>query len=214
MENRKTIILGFIALVVLVGVVWYANQTKQQTDNQTGSVSENSSQGESSLVLIDELILGNPEAPVTMIEYSSHFCGHCVNFHKQTLPLIMDKYIKTGKVKLISRFLSPVEFGMAIFCAQEQDKFSEFSEYLFEHARELKSTDELRAVASNLDLNQDDFDQCYDSQRYQDKVKGWFDQASQTEVKGTPTFFINNQQIIGNQPYSVFEEIIEQALVP
>jgi len=41
-----------------------------------------------------DIILGNPEAKVTMVEYSSHFCGHCTNFHKDTLPLLIDKYIK------------------------------------------------------------------------------------------------------------------------
>jgi protein-disulfide isomerase len=213
MENKKTIIFGLMAIIVLAGVVWYVSQHKQPAADQAASLLGDSQTGEQSQpVLTEEFVLGNPEAPVTIIEYASHLCGHCANFHLQTLPLIMDKYIKTGKVKLILRLLSPMELSQAVICAQEQGAFWEFNEYLFEHVRELKSKEDLKAIATTLGLNQENFNQCLNTGKYKDKAMEWFNQAKEAGIKGTPTFFINGQEIVGNQPYNIFEETIEQAL--
>lgn len=228
MTTKKTIILGITALAVLGGVVWYANQSDLSMTGQMASIlGNNPSQGESLQPVEEEFILGSPEAPVTIIEYSSHFCGHCANFHLQTLPLIMEKYIKTGQVKLIPRRLSPSELGQTLLCAQEQGKFQQVDGYLFEHNQELiKQTEKaaseddlmmivadwLKAMAGNLGLNQDSFNQCFDSGRYQERVMDWFNQAKEADISGTPSFLINNQLIVGNQPYSQFEKIIEQEL--
>jgi len=225
MSNKKTIILGIIALAVLGGLVWRGSRSDLSVIEQSASILGNKST-ESFQLVEEEFVLGSPDAPVTIVEYSSHFCSHCVNFHLTTLPLIVDKYIKTGKVKLIPRRLSPSELGQALFCAQEQGKFQQVDEYLFEHNQEfIKQTqkavseDDLKGIVAdwlkamdNLGLNQDSFGQCLDSEKYQERVMSWFNQAKKDEVPGTPTFFINGQLISGNQPYNVFEEIIEQEL--
>ncbi len=216
--NKKTYILGFLALALVGGIVWHANRNQDQTDKQISSILGTTQEDESSKSAIvskqtvGDHVIGNPEAAVTMVEYSSHFCGHCVNFHRDTLPPLMEKYIKTGKVKLISRFVSPPEIGLAILCAQEEDKFSEMSDYFFEHVQELQSADDVKAMALQIGLNKDNFEVCYDSKKYEDRVKEWFDSASEAGVSGTPTFFIDGQEIVGNQPVVVFEQAIEKAL--
>jgi len=230
MTNKKTIIFGIIALAVLAGLIWYGSQRDSAIGDQTAALLKGSffSEEESSQSVEEEFVSGNPEAPVTIIEYSSHFCGHCTAFNLETLPLITDKYIKTGQVKFIPRRLSPSELSQAILCAQEQGKFQQADKYLFEHNQEIieqtqKAVSEddlmvivadwLKAMAGSLDLNQDVFDQCFDSGKYQERVIAWFDQAEKDGVTGTPTFFISGQMVVGNQPYNVFEEIIEQALI-
>ena len=228
MNNKKTIILGIIALAVLGGIVWRASRSDLSLADQAASILGGDESAEESFSSVEEdFILGSPEAPVTIIEYSSHFCGHCVNFHLTTMPLITDKYIKTGQVKFIPRRLSPSELGQTLFCAQEQGEFQQVDEYLFEHNQEIiEQTQEavseddlkmivadwLKAMANNLGLNQESFDQCLDSKKYENRVIDWFRQAEDAGVTGTPTFFINGQLVGGNQPYSVFEEIIEQEL--
>ncbi|MBU1290098.1 DsbA family protein, partial [Patescibacteria group bacterium] len=137
---------------------------------------------------------------------------HCANFHRDTLPLIMDEYIKTGKVKFISRLLSPLELGMAILCAQDQGKFAEFNEKLFEKAAELKAAEDIKIIAADLGLNQKEFNLCFDAEKYKTSVEKWFEQAQEDGVSGTPNFFVNGEQIVGNQPYSVFRDAIEKAL--
>ena len=211
--NKKTYILGFIALVVLVGVVWFGSRNKDGIVNQAASILGDD-QGQEIIAqeVTGDLFIGSPDAPVIMIEYSSHFCSFCVDFHNETLPLLMEKYIKTGQVKLISRFISPAEVGLAIFCAQEEGKYSELSDYIFGHIQEIEKAEDLRVMAQAINLNQENFNQCFDDNKYKDRVKEWFDQATQSGVDGTPTFFINGQKIIGNQPYLIFEEAIEKAL--
>ncbi|PIV10314.1 MAG: hypothetical protein COS49_01190 [Candidatus Portnoybacteria bacterium CG03_land_8_20_14_0_80_41_10] len=229
MLNKRTIIFGLVALVALAGIIWYGSRQDSTIGEQAAALLRGGlfPKEEPSQLIEEEFILGNPEAPVTIIEYSSHFCGACVNFHSETLPLIMEKYIKNGQVKLIPRRLSPSELGQTLLCAQEQNKFQLVDDYLFEHAQELleqtsqaASEEELnaivakwlKAVAGNSGLNQADFDQCFDSDKYHQKIVNWFDQAEAAGVEATPTFFINGQMIVGSQPYSQFEKIIEDEL--
>ncbi|MEA2113064.1 MAG: thioredoxin domain-containing protein [Patescibacteria group bacterium] len=229
MENKKTIILGLTAAIFLAGIVWFAGKYGQDIMSQTASVLGSSGEEQSAgEILADEFFLGSPDAPVTIIGYSGHFCGHCANFHNNTLPLIMDEYIKSGQVKFAPRLLSPSELGIAVLCAQEQGGFSEFNGYLFKNGKEISAviknarelnieiveaiTDYLKKTAGVLELDQDKFNLCFDSGTYIGSVEKWFEQAREAGVEGTPTFFINGKQIVGNQPYSVFKSAIEEAL--
>ncbi len=214
--NKKTYIFSFVALALLVGIVWYGSHNEGSIIDQTASIiGDNQEESLEPTVLLEEqpgdLILGNPEAKVTMIEYSSHFCGHCTNFHKDTLPLLIDKYIKTGKVKLISRYVSPPEMVISIICANEEDKFLEMVGHFFENIEKITSADDVKTMAIQIISDKENFNECYDSKRYADIAAEWVNQVVKTDM-GTPTFFINSQQIVGNQPLIVFEEVIEQAL--
>ncbi len=208
--NIKNIILGIVAVLLLGGIIWYAG-TGSSPQDQTGSIADQTKDQNTS-ASIEDFIIGDPNAPVTIEEFSSHFCGHCANFHQTTLPLIIDEYVKTGKVKIIPRLVSPLEVNLAVLCAQEQGEFQRYSEYLFEHASELEAVGDLKTIAGELGLAQDDFNQCFDNQKYQSKAESWFALASQKEVSGTPTFFINGEKVVGNQPYEVFQEKIEEKL--
>ena len=231
MNKTTTIILGIAAILVLAGIVWYGgkgdglglsdlsgqNQSQEPTPAEeidSGEDSEPAGQetSQASSLQLEEFILGDPNAPVTMIEYSSPLCGHCINFHQSTLPLIVNQYVKTGKLKLIPRFLTAPQLSMGIFCAHEQGEFWQFSDYLFNHIQELESIDDLKAAAADLGLDGGQFNQCYDQEKYQAEADRWFEQAREAGIQGTPTFFINDQQIVGNQLYAAFEEAIEQEL--
>lgn len=207
MNNVKTIIFGVIAVLILIGLVWYSGIGRQ-------SASVIDTDGGDQIVALDveDLILGSPDAPVTIIEYSSHTCGHCIDFHNDTFPLLVDKYVKTGQVRFILRLVSPLELGMSVLCANEQSSFSEFNEYLFANIGELESVDGLKEMAGTLGLDQDAFSQCLDSERYKDRISQWFDQVREDGVEGTPTFFINGQKLVGNQSLEVFEQVIEEIL--
>ncbi|MBU1292062.1 DsbA family protein [Patescibacteria group bacterium] len=211
--NKNIYILGFIALIVLFGVIWFGSQNKDGLVNQTASILGDD-QGQEIVIqeIIGDLVLGSPDAPVTIIEYSSHFCSHCVDFHNDTLPLLVEKYIKTGQVKLISRFIfEEVEVTMAILCAQEEGKSLELSEHIFKNIQDLKGVDDLILMVQAMDLNQENFNQCFNGNKYIDIIEKWLSYIIEEDTS-TPTFFINGQKIVGNQPISVFEQAIEQAL--
>lgn len=216
--KNKTIILGLVAVAALAGIFWYGSRGKG--DNQTASVT-NVGQGDNkedegvnveASAAEGDIVLGSPEAPVTMIEYSSYLCGHCVNFHLNNLPVLIEKYVQTGKMKIIPRLVSPVELSVAALCANEQNSFYKFDEYLFRHIQDLSSADDVKSIAGKLGLEQEMFDACYGSDKYDSQIEGWFDKAEAEGVTGTPTFFINGEEIVGNQGLEVFEAVIEKYL--
>lgn len=159
---------------------------------------------------LEEPFLGNAEAPVTIIEYGSYLCGHCADFQRDTLPQIEEKYIQTNKVKFIYRSFPPIELAIADWCAQEQNKFWEYHNYVFQ--RDIGSVDDLKQYAKDVGLDETKFSECLDSEKYKNEADNWYNMGKAAGVDGTPTFFINDQKVVGNLPYEEFEKIIEEKL--
>jgi len=212
MQNKKTIILGLIAIILLTGVVWYATKNKSEITNQAASIIGIDSENKKVTELDGDFILGDPSAPVTIIEYSSHLCGACSIFHETTLPLIIENYVKIGKVKVIPRLVSHPALSIAVLCAQEQEAFWETNEYIFKNIETIQTIDDIKAIASILKLNQESFNECFESDKYKDLIMKWFEQGEADGAESTPTFLINGEIIVGVQPYAIFENMIEQAL--
>lgn len=171
----------------------------------------------------DGLIIGKDDAPITIIEYTNFLCSHCADFALKTLPLIEEKYIKTGQVKLKMFVFPPLEMGQAIICSQEQNKFLEYHNYLFEHQETIKQIEDLKTFAQNVGMDKDKFKKCLDSEKYKEIVKNWVEEGQKKGVDGTPTFFIgptsspdnpsaDEEKIIGAQPFEDFETIIQKYL--
>ena len=175
------------------------------------------STAKTSISVDDDPTKGSESAPVTIIEFSEYQCPFCKRFFDQTLPLIEENYIKTGKVKYVFRDF-PLSFheyapkaAEAAECADEQDKFWEYHDKLFENQNAL-GIESLKQYAIELNLNTVKFDSCLDSGIMASEVQKDFSDGSEYGVSGTPTLFINGVKVVGAQPYSVFEEIIEQEL--
>jgi len=160
---------------------------------------------------------GQKSAPITIIEFSDFQCPYCERFYTQTLPLIDENYIKTGKVKLTFRNF-PLSFHQyaqkaaeASECANEQNKFWEYHNKLFENQNSL-DTDSLKKYASELGLDTGKFNSCLDTGKMKSVVQKDFDDGAKYGVSGTPAFFINGISIVGAQPYETFKQIIDQEL--
>jgi len=212
MQNKKTIILGLIAIMLLTGVVWYTSENKSEITNQAASILGVSSENEKITEQDGDFILGDPLAPVTIIEYSSHLCGACSIFHETTLPLIIENYVKTGQVRIIQRLVSHPALTIAVLCGQEQGAFWEVNEYIFKNIETIQTVDDIKAVAGELGLNQESFDECFESDKYKDQIMKWFNQGEADGAESTPTFLINEEIIVGVQPYAIFENVIESQL--
>ena len=212
MQNKKTIILGLIAILLLTVVVWYSSKNRSEITNQTASLLGIDNENEKITELDDDFVYGDPLAPVTIIEYSSHLCGACANFHSVTLPLIIENYVKTGKVKIISRLVSHPALSVAVLCAQDQGAFWEANEYIFKNIETIQTVDNIKEIAGILGLNQESFNECFESEKYKDQIMKWFEQGEADGSESTPTFIINGEMISGSQPYSIFESIIESKL--
>ena len=165
----------------------------------------------------DDPVIGKADAPVIIIEFSDFQCPFCGRFYSQTLPQLKKEYIDTGKVKLVYRdFPLPMhqhaqKAAEAAGCAEEQGKFEEFHNKVFENQKAL--TDEnLKAYAGDLGLDQSAFDSCLDSGKRAAEVKKDANDGKAAGVSGTPSFFINGQRLVGAQPFAAFKSIIDAEL--
>ena len=165
----------------------------------------------------DDSVKGDKDAPVTIVEFSDYECPFCTKFYEQSLQQIEKNYVDTGKVKFVYRDF-PLGFHQnaqkaaeAAECAGEQDKYFEMHDLLFEKGV-VGGVSTFKQYAKDLKLDTTDFDQCLDSGAMAQEVKDDFAAGQQLGVSGTPAFFINGKLVSGAQPYSVFEQIIEQEL--
>jgi len=178
--------------------------------------------------LDDDPVLGNQDAPVTIVEFSDFQCPFCSRFYQQTLPLIEKNYIQTGIVKLVYRDFpldihpNAVPAHIAAECADEQGKFWEYHDLLFDRQSEwqglfLGSAEEkFSQYASGLGLDTTSFESCMKSDEIANEVAQDFQAGVQYGSSGTPTFFIGNEdgyiKLVGAQPYAAFEAAINAQL--
>lgn len=165
----------------------------------------------------DDAVLGNANAPVTIIEFSDFECPFCGKFYTETLPSIKENYIDIGKVKLVFRDF-PLPFhpdaqkaAEAAECAGEQNKYWEMHDKIFENQNAL-SVANLKQYAKGMGLDSAQFNACLDSGKMASEVQKDLADGQGYGVSGTPTFFINGIELVGAQPYSVFDQLIKQAL--
>lgn len=180
--------------------------------------------------LDDDPVKGDPNAPLTIVEFSDFQCPFCSRFYEQTLSQIEENYIDTGKVKFVYRDL-PLDnlhpnarpAHIAAECADEQGKFWEFHDVLFENqsewsrlsAADLQNT--LTKYATDMGLQTQSFEICLDSQEMADEVNKDSLDAAKYAATGTPTFFIGNEKdgfvkLSGAQPFASFQFTIDSQL--
>lgn len=165
----------------------------------------------------DDAVLGDPKAPVTMIEFSDYQCPFCKRFKDETLGALKTKYIDTGKVKLVYR-----DFPLGIHpyaqkaaeaaeCAGDQGKYYEMHDAIFVKTPQL-AIEDLKLMAQEIGLNTATFNTCLDNGTHADEVKKDMSDGTAAGVTATPSFFINGTLLRGAQPTAAFEAAIEQAL--
>ncbi len=168
-------------------------------------------------------VLGQDSAKVTIVEFADLRCPFCHQFFTDTLPQLKSDYIDTGKVKFYWRsyaFLGPASTtaSNAIECANEQGKFWDMHNYLYQNQPDesdtsMYTTDKLTEIAGNIGVgNTDQFRSCLDSKKYDKNVSADLADGQKAGVSGTPTFFINGTTLVGAQPYSAIKTVIDQEL--
>jgi len=165
----------------------------------------------------DDAVKGNPNAPVTIIEFSDFECSYCARFYSMTYKQLVEKYVDTGKVKVIYRDY-PLSFhpnaqnaAEAAECAGEQGKYYEMHDKLFEESTR-GGKESFKLFAQDLGLDTEAFNTCLDSGRMASEVRKDTVDGQRAGVRGTPAFFINGQALTGAQPFPAFEQIIEAEL--
>ena len=172
--------------------------------------------------LEDDTSLGNPDAPVVIQNYSDFQCSHCGNFHRDTLPQIIEHYVVTGQVRFEFRQLpflgrESLAAANASLCAAEQDRFWEYSDILFTNQARIDSgafsSARLLAYAETLDLNLDQFSSCLDEGHYNTRAGDELASGNASGINSTPSFLINGELLVGAAPFTDFQLTIESALL-
>jgi len=165
----------------------------------------------------DDPAKGSASAPVTIIEFSDFECPFCSRFYSNTLDQIDEEYIKTGKVRFVYRDFplsghrNAQKAAEGAECADEQGKFWEMHDKIFDNQRAMTVPD-LKQYAQELGLNTAQFNDCLDSGKMAEEVQKDYQDGLSYGVTGTPGFFVNGIPLKGAQPFSAFQQIIEQEL--
>tara|TARA_B100001123_G_scaffold450763_1_gene623534 strand:+ start:2695 stop:3315 length:621 start_codon:yes stop_codon:yes gene_type:complete len=167
-----------------------------------------------------EWILGNIDAPITMIEYASLSCPHCAAFHIKTLPTIKKEYIDTGKVKLIFRhfpFNLPALQGSMITKCVGEDLYFKYLEALFslqkKWVKSEGSRESLFNIMSNTGMTREEFDECLNNKDIENKILSNQIRAHEEyNIKTTPSFIINGKLIEGNKSIDTFRKTFDSIL--
>ena len=171
-------------------------------------------------------ILGNPNAPITMVEFGDYQCTFCSKFFHETENSIITNYIKTGKVKIL--FKDYIILGQdsmnaanAAHCANDQKSFWKYHSMLYNNwaGEDTGWADlaHLHEFANTLGLDMDVFSTCMSDLKWNELVNLSSKDGQKLGVSGTPTFFVIDQnndviKIVGAQHYDVFKQIFDSVL--
>lgn len=169
---------------------------------------------------LGEIVLGDANAPVTIVEYSSLTCPHCGAFHREALPELTEKYVDKGLVKFHFR---PFPFdpyatagAMLAHCVNKNARVG-FLDLMFKRQQKWIQSDQpmqaLQAIARQAGLSESDFVVCLKDQNRLDGIREIQTRAAEElGVRSTPTFFVNGEKLEGNQPFAAFEKLLKPML--
>ena len=164
---------------------------------------------------LGERVLGNPNAPVTVIEYVSLTCPHCAAFQRDVFPRVKRDYIDTGKIRLIVREFpigrSAGNAAIANRCAPEDKYFTLLNAFLArqpEWVSQEVRLDAIYGVAKSVGMSRETFDKCLANQSMIDGLNEGKQRGRKFGVIGTPTFFANGRKAQGATTFEEFKALI------
>lgn len=200
--------------IFLVTILYFGPQAIQKlfpvlsAENQLREITQNNT-------------MGDPNAPIHIIEYGDFQCPYCLRFWSETEPQLIEEYVNTGKVYFEFRafpILGDESFlaAEAAYCAGDQNQFWEYHDILFtnwtgENVGDF-TQEKLIQYAEVLGLNVVEFESCLVEEKYKSKVEQDKAEGEAAGVYATPTFFINGHIVEGAQPFEVFKHVIEELL--
>ena len=227
---RNKILISSVAIVCLLAVVYFTfnepTENKEELilytmNDVNDSGSQDIQQMDSNIidVSLEELTLGDPNAPITIIEYASMTCSHCAEFHNKTYPDLKKNHIDTGEVKFIFREFPLDKLAMATSmlarCVDNEISMA-FIEILFKNRDRWISENalnELKNFSKQAGLDSNEFDACLNNQQLLDDLIAGKEKAIEDyKINSTPSFIINGEVVSGNKPYSFFKSKIEEIL--
>jgi len=214
-----TVIGAIAAAVVIAGLLVYLNRPGSSANDAEFVAKERSAE-------VSGNVIGDPNAPVRIIEYGDFQCPHCENFYQTIEPTIMEEYVNTGKASFEFRNYAFIgqesqQAAEAAMCAADQNRFWDFHDLLFlRQGREnsgVFSDANLKKYAQTIANEFDDFDysaweSCFNANTHEAAVIQENQTATNSGIASTPTVLINGQAIPGVQGIDVYRNAIDAAL--
>jgi protein-disulfide isomerase len=167
--------------------------------------------------------LGNADAPITILEWGDYQCTFCYKFHQNTLEIINEDFIKTGKVKIVFKDfpLNGPDSKLAAeasYCAQDQQKYWQYHDELYKNWGGERTgwitREALTEFAQTVNLDTEKFNKCLDDNKYEKKVNSLYEFGNDIGIDATPSFLVFNDEkmikIRGNQPLEVFLKTFDE----
>ena len=170
----------------------------------------------------NDFTIGDKNAPITIIEYASMSCGHCADFHTNTLESIKTEYVDTGKVKFVFRdfpFNYPALLGSMVVRCIPNDLRYDYMNALFQlqpswvNRENAKTTKELFKIMQSGGMTKEEFDTCITNVDLENEIlQGVIAAQNEFNIKSTPSFLINGALVEGNKSLKEFRQIIDKIL--
>jgi protein-disulfide isomerase len=229
-SSAPVVIILYLALIIILFLSSFSPHAirgshfvNADTQQQKGDLSL------STLIHQGSPFLGDPTAPVTIIDFSDFQCYLCARYVKATEPLINQTYIQTGKATLIFKHLpnrgfDSMDAALAAQCTNDQGKFWQFHKMLYHNQKPIDSgwvsKDNLKKFASQIaGLDMQQFEICFDSKKYKEFIERDLTLGSSFGLHDTPSFIIvnskdgSNPEILkGAYPFPSFKSIIDKKL--
>jgi|TARA_B110001454_G_scaffold54124_1_gene53044 protein-disulfide isomerase len=171
-------------------------------------------------------ILGDSNAPITLVEFGDYQCHYCHVFFDSIEENIIKNYVETGKVKMIFKDYNiigedSIKASQGAHCANDQGLFWEYHDILYSNwtgeNNGWASSENLAIFAQQIDLNMDEWSECMIKGSHSQIILKSNDDARTLELTGTPAFFVINSEgkvskLFGAQPFEVFKKIFDNQL--
>ena len=208
----------YFLIPIAIGIIAGLIVVMSTTDNSNSDVITISKLSENG-----SPIMGDPNAPITILEWGDYQCTFCYKFHQNTLNVINEELIKTGKVKVIFKDF-PLNgpdsklASEASYCAHDQDKYWEYHDQLYENWAGERTgwitREALSEFAKSINLDTAEFNKCLNENKYENKINTLYEFGNEIGIDATPSFLVfNDEKVIkirGNQPLEVFLKTFEE----
>lgn len=205
--RRRTLFIGGVAIAALAGG---AALVLRQSDDAVAAG------GWDPGITEFDKVLGDPEAPVTIVEYASFTCPHCASFHAETMPALKERFIDTGQVRFVFRDFpldeQALRAGMMARCVPDAQYFN-VVDVVFSTLNQWSSGPDWRQSLSRIGrmvgLSQEAFDACMADEQLEADILGLrMEGQNQFRIQATPSFVINGKTLSGGRSIDDFAEII------
>lgn len=220
--SKTPLLAGALAVAVAGGAFWMTRATAPLPPALTTAAEAQETTVSSEAAAVPDMVMGQLDAPVEVIEYASFTCPHCAQFHETVFDRIKENYIDTGKVRFVYREVYFDKFGlwagMVARCAGPE-KYFPVTDMIYDTQEQWIGNGEAATIAENLrkiglkaGMTKEALDACLnDNEKAQAMVATYQANATRDGIDSTPSFVIDGQKY-SNMTYEEFADVIDEKL--